>query len=170
MIMVAAEELHRAIGNLVDNAVRHARARVRGCRRVDQTWAVISVSDDGQASHRKIVSGSSSGSPGSMTRAAGTQGVQALAWPSSASWSFEPAVPSRSPQPTALEHAGGIETPDASSTTITYRSRYQPLFIAARAIARGIRLLRRRSQREERLRSLLLSTAARDFPTLAAVT
>ena len=36
------------------------------------------------------------------------------------------------------------------------------IFGAARAIARAIRLLRRRSQREERLRSLLLSTAARD--------
>src|SRR5829696_10237559 len=43
------------------------------------------------------------------------------------------------------------------------------IFGAARAIARAIRLLHRRSQREERLRSLLLSTAARDFPTLAAV-
>ena len=39
---------------------------------------------------------------------------------------------------------------------------------AARAIARAIRLLRRRSQREERLRSLLLSTAGARFPTLAA--
>ena len=36
------------------------------------------------------------------------------------------------------------------------------IFGAARAIARAIRLLGRRSQREERLRSLLLSTAARD--------
>jgi hypothetical protein len=34
-------------------------------------------------------------------------------------------------------------------------------------IALGIRRLRRRSRRKERLRSLLLSTA-RDFPTLAA--
>ena len=34
------------------------------------------------------------------------------------------------------------------------------IFGAARAIARAIRLLRRRSQREERLRSLLLGTAA----------
>jgi signal transduction histidine kinase len=47
MIMVAADELHRALGNLVDNAVRHARARVEVAARVDQTWAVISVSDDG---------------------------------------------------------------------------------------------------------------------------
>jgi hypothetical protein len=43
------------------------------------------------------------------------------------------------------------------------------IFVAARAIARGIRLLRRRSQREKHLRSLLLSTVARDFPTLAAI-
>jgi hypothetical protein len=42
-------------------------------------------------------------------------------------------------------------------------------FEAARAIARGIRLLRRHSQKKERLCSLLLSTAARDFPTLAAL-
>jgi signal transduction histidine kinase len=47
MIMVAADELHRAMGNLVDNAVRHARARVEVAARVDQTWALISVSDDG---------------------------------------------------------------------------------------------------------------------------
>jgi hypothetical protein len=39
----------------------------------------------------------------------------------------------------------------------------------ARSCARGIRLLRRRSQREKRLRSLLLSTAARDSPTLAVL-
>src|SRR5215211_7201356 len=36
-------------------------------------------------------------------------------------------------------------------------------FGAARAIARGIRLLRRRSQTAKRVCSLLLSTAARDF-------
>jgi hypothetical protein len=34
----------------------------------------------------------------------------------------------------------------------------------------GIRLLRRRSQRKDRLCSFLLSTAVRDFPTLAART
>ena len=39
---------------------------------------------------------------------------------------------------------------------------------AGRASRVGIRLLRRRSQRKGRLCSLLLSTAARDFPTLAA--
>src|SRR4029450_2589609 len=38
---------HRAVGNLVDNAVRHARTRVEVAARVDQMWAVITVSDDG---------------------------------------------------------------------------------------------------------------------------
>src|SRR4029450_2303629 len=38
---------HRAAGNLVDNAVRHARSQVEVAARVDQNWAVISVSDDG---------------------------------------------------------------------------------------------------------------------------
>jgi signal transduction histidine kinase len=47
MIMGDAEELHRAVGNLVDNAVRHARRQVEVAARVDQGWAVISVSDDG---------------------------------------------------------------------------------------------------------------------------
>jgi signal transduction histidine kinase len=47
MIMVDADELHRAVGNLVDNAVRHARTQVEVTARVDQGWAVISVSDDG---------------------------------------------------------------------------------------------------------------------------
>jgi signal transduction histidine kinase len=48
MIMVDADELHRAVGNLVDNAVRHAHARVEVAARVDHGQAVISVSDDGQ--------------------------------------------------------------------------------------------------------------------------
>jgi signal transduction histidine kinase len=47
MIMVDVDELHRAVGNLVDNAVRHARTRVEVAARVDQMWAVITVSDDG---------------------------------------------------------------------------------------------------------------------------
>jgi signal transduction histidine kinase len=47
MIMVDADELRRAVGNLVDNAVRHARTRVEVAARVDQSWAVIRVSDDG---------------------------------------------------------------------------------------------------------------------------
>ena len=47
MIMVAADELRRAVGNVVDNAVRHAATRVEVAARVDQDEAVISVSDDG---------------------------------------------------------------------------------------------------------------------------
>jgi signal transduction histidine kinase len=47
MIMVDADELRRAVGNLIDNAVRHARTRVEVAARVDQSWAVIRVSDDG---------------------------------------------------------------------------------------------------------------------------
>lgn len=47
MIMVDADELRRAVGNLVDNAVRHARTRVEVATRVDQNQLVISISDDG---------------------------------------------------------------------------------------------------------------------------
>ena len=47
MIMVDPDELHRAIGNVVDNAVRHARTRVTVAATADQDQAVISVSDDG---------------------------------------------------------------------------------------------------------------------------
>ncbi len=47
MIMVDADELHRAVGNMVDNAVRHAHTRVEVVARVDHGQAVISVSDDG---------------------------------------------------------------------------------------------------------------------------
>jgi signal transduction histidine kinase len=47
MIMVDPDELHRAIGNVVHNAVRHARTRVTVAATADQDRAVISVSDDG---------------------------------------------------------------------------------------------------------------------------
>ena len=47
MIMVDDEELRRAVGNLIDNAVRHARARVEVAIFLDKDQAVISVSDDG---------------------------------------------------------------------------------------------------------------------------
>ena len=47
MIMVDPDELHSAVGNVVDNAVRHARTRVTVAATVDQDQAVISVSDDG---------------------------------------------------------------------------------------------------------------------------
>ena len=47
IIMVDAEELRRAVGNLVDNALRHARTRVEVAASADHDQAVISVSDDG---------------------------------------------------------------------------------------------------------------------------
>jgi signal transduction histidine kinase len=47
MIMGDAEELRRALWNLIDNAVRHARTRVEVAARVDHDQAVVSVSDDG---------------------------------------------------------------------------------------------------------------------------
>jgi signal transduction histidine kinase len=46
-IMVDAEELRRAVGNLIDNAVRHARTRVAVAAFLDHDRTVISVSDDG---------------------------------------------------------------------------------------------------------------------------
>jgi signal transduction histidine kinase len=46
-IMVDAEELRRAVGNLIDNAVRHARTRVAVAAFLDHDQTVISVSDDG---------------------------------------------------------------------------------------------------------------------------
>jgi signal transduction histidine kinase len=49
IIMCAAEELRRAISNVLDNAVRHAATRVEVAvtTSVDHDQAVISVSDDG---------------------------------------------------------------------------------------------------------------------------
>jgi signal transduction histidine kinase len=47
MIMVDAEEMRRAVGNLIDNAVRHARNQVAVAAFGDHDQAVISVSDDG---------------------------------------------------------------------------------------------------------------------------
>jgi signal transduction histidine kinase len=47
MIMVDAEELRRAVGNLIDNAVRHADNRVEIAVFLDHDHAVISISDDG---------------------------------------------------------------------------------------------------------------------------
>ena len=47
MIKIDAEELRRALGNLIDNAVRHARTQVAVAAFVDHDHAVISVSDDG---------------------------------------------------------------------------------------------------------------------------
>ena len=47
MIMVDAEELRRAVGNLIDNAVRHARSGVAVAAFVEHDQAVIGISDDG---------------------------------------------------------------------------------------------------------------------------
>ena len=47
MIMGDADELYRAVGNMVDNAVRHAHTQVEVVAGVDHGQAVISVSDDG---------------------------------------------------------------------------------------------------------------------------
>ena len=47
MIMVDAEELRRAVGNLIHNAVRHAHNRVEVAVVPDHDQVVISVSDDG---------------------------------------------------------------------------------------------------------------------------
>jgi signal transduction histidine kinase len=47
MIMGDMEELRRAVGNLLDNAVRYARSRVEVTVNVDHEQALISVSDDG---------------------------------------------------------------------------------------------------------------------------
>jgi signal transduction histidine kinase len=47
IVMCAAEELRRAISNVLDNAVRHAGTRVEVTTSVDHDQAVISVSDDG---------------------------------------------------------------------------------------------------------------------------
>ncbi len=58
LIRVDPNELDRAVRNVVDNAVRHARTRVTVAATVDQDQAVISVSDDGQGippEHRERV-------------------------------------------------------------------------------------------------------------------
>jgi signal transduction histidine kinase len=47
MMMVDSEELRRAVGNLIENAVRHARSGVAVAAFADHDEAVISISDDG---------------------------------------------------------------------------------------------------------------------------
>jgi signal transduction histidine kinase len=47
MIMIDAEELRRAVANLIDNAVRHAGSGVAVAAFVEHDQAVISISDDG---------------------------------------------------------------------------------------------------------------------------
>src|SRR4029453_9419030 len=47
MIIIDAEKLRRAVGNLIDNAVRHAGSGVAVAAFVDPDQAVISISDDG---------------------------------------------------------------------------------------------------------------------------
>ena len=47
LIMADAGELRRALGNLVTNAVRHARSAVELAATVEHDEAVLSVSDDG---------------------------------------------------------------------------------------------------------------------------
>jgi signal transduction histidine kinase len=42
-----ADELRRVVGNLVDNAVRHARSRVGLSSTSEGAWAVLTVTDDG---------------------------------------------------------------------------------------------------------------------------
>jgi signal transduction histidine kinase len=102
MIMVDPDELHRAVGNVVDNAVRHARTRVTVAATVDQDQAVISVSDDGAGippEHRELVferftrlddaRGRNSGGAGLglaivrdlLTRAGGTVAIKAAETP-----------------------------------------------------------------------------------------
>ena len=100
IIMCAAEELRRAVSNVLDNAVRHAttRVEVEVTTSVDHDQAVISVSDDGpgiQPADRERVferftrlddsRGRSSGGPGLglaiarelVTRAGGTVALTA---------------------------------------------------------------------------------------------
>jgi signal transduction histidine kinase len=47
MIMANAEELRRALDNLVANAVRHASSRVELTAELDQAEVVLTVRDDG---------------------------------------------------------------------------------------------------------------------------
>jgi signal transduction histidine kinase len=42
-----ADELRRVVANLVDNAVRHTRTRVRVATGTEGRWAVVTVTDDG---------------------------------------------------------------------------------------------------------------------------
>jgi len=42
-----ADELRRVVANLVDNALRHARSRVRVATGTEGGWAVVTVADDG---------------------------------------------------------------------------------------------------------------------------
>ena len=73
------EELRRALANLVDNAVRHARSEVELNVAAADGAVRIGVSDDGPGSIRPTANGCSTGSPDWTMLAAGTAADPVLA-------------------------------------------------------------------------------------------
>jgi signal transduction histidine kinase len=115
MIKVDIGELHRAVGNLVDNAVRHARTQVEVATRVDQMRAVISVSDDGPGiapEDRERVFERFTRLDDARGRNSGGAGLGLAI------------VRELVIRAGGTVELTGIETSDGSSTTITYRSCY----------------------------------------------
>ena len=79
LVMADAEELRRALANLVDNAVRHATHRVELAAELDADEVVlIGAATTVRESPSRTGSGSSSGSPGSTTPGPGTPGGSGL--------------------------------------------------------------------------------------------
>lgn len=79
-------QLARVLGNLVDNAQRHAEGAVSVSVRVRDGEAVLAVGDDGAGCRPGSGTGSSSGSSGWMTRVAVTTAGPGWGWRSRGTW------------------------------------------------------------------------------------
>jgi signal transduction histidine kinase len=95
-----ADELHRLVSNLVDNAVRYADSRVLLETTVDGPWAVVTITDDGPGipvADRGRVFERFTRLDDARARDAGARdgGERGWAWPSCASSSAATAAPCR---------------------------------------------------------------------------
>ena len=87
MIMADAEELRRAVDNLVANAVRHATHRVELAAGVDQDQVrAAGARRRSRGGRAGSSSGSSSGSPGWTTPGPATPAARGSGWPSCRNW------------------------------------------------------------------------------------
>jgi hypothetical protein len=115
-VVASAEELRRAITNLVDNAVRHARTRVELAAVVSDGRVVLTVTDDGPGippADRERVFDRFTRLDDARDRDAGGR--------SSANWSAEPAGPSASAttRPSPVPRSGFPPPPDGGTDPIS---------------------------------------------------
>jgi signal transduction histidine kinase len=103
----AADQLARALSNMVDNAARHATSVVHISLSRDARTVRVIVDDDGPGIPRETANGSSNDSRGSTTAAPDTTVAAGSDWPSSTPSS--PATTARSGSRTALS-AGPVSS------------------------------------------------------------